>query len=166
MRVHINRIIGLLHVAAILKCPDLTRFKCPFGVSACWRVQVIRSPTMDTMRMITMTRRQISRLKTIQAVTEGNLKAVTAAAQLGLCRLQIDRMADRYRDDGPSGLVPMQRGLRHHQLPASAVDVALSIIRDRYPDSGPTLACENLRERHSISLASGASGSNCSPRRV
>ena len=102
MRVHINRIIGLLHVAAILKCPDLTRFKCPFGVSACWRVQVIRSPTMDTMRMITMTRRQISRLKTIQAVTEGNLKAVTAAAQLGLCRLQIDRMADRYRDDGPS----------------------------------------------------------------
>jgi len=38
-------------------------------------------------------------------------------------------------------------------LPASSVDLALSIIRDRYPDFGPTLACEKLRERHGISLA-------------
>jgi len=108
---------------------------------------------MDTMRMITMSLREISRLKTIQAVAEGNLRAVTAAAQLDLSRRQIDRLADRYRDDGPSGLVSKKRGLRHHQLPASAVDLALSIIRDRYPDFGPTLACEKLRERHGISLA-------------
>ena len=103
--------------------------------------------------MITMSLREISRLKTIQAVAEGNLRAVTAAAQLGLSRRQIDRLADRYRDDRPSGLVSKKRGLRHHQLPASAVDLALSIIRDRYPDFGPTLACEKLRERHGILLA-------------
>lgn len=45
---------------------------------------------MDTMRTITMTLRKISRLETIQAVAEGNLRAVTAAAQLGLSRRQID----------------------------------------------------------------------------
>jgi hypothetical protein len=108
---------------------------------------------MDTMRTIIMSLREISRLKTIQAVAEGNLRAVTAAAQLGLCRRQIDRLADRYRDDGPSGLVSKKRGLQHHQLPASAVDLALSIIRERYADFGPTLACEKLRERHGITLA-------------
>ena len=107
---------------------------------------------MDTMTMITMSLREISRLKTIQAVAQGNLRAVTAAAQLGLSRPQIDRLADRYRDDGPSGLVSKKRGLRHHQLPASGVDLALSIIRDRYPGFGPTLGCEKLRERHGISV--------------
>jgi hypothetical protein len=39
---------------------------------------------MDTMRMITMSLREINRLKTIQAVAEGNLKAVSAARQLAL----------------------------------------------------------------------------------
>jgi transposase len=108
---------------------------------------------MDTMRMITMSLREINRLKTIQAVAEGNLKAVSAACQLGLCRRQIDRLADRYRAEGPAGLASKKRGLRHHQLPASAIDLALSIIRDRYSDFGPTLACEKLRERHGIVLA-------------
>lgn len=41
---------------------------------------------MDTIRMITMSLREISRLKTIQAVAEGDLRAVTAAVQLGLDR--------------------------------------------------------------------------------
>ena len=86
---------------------------------------------MDTMRMITMSLREINRLKTIQAVAEGNLKAVSAACQLGLSRRQVDRLADRYRAEGPAGLASKKRGLRHHQLPASAVDLALSIIRDR-----------------------------------
>jgi hypothetical protein len=108
---------------------------------------------MDTKRMITMSLCEISRLKTIQAEAEGNLRAVIAAAQLGMSRRQIDRLADRYRYDGPSGLVSKKQGLRHHQLPASAVDLALSIIRDRYPDFGPTLACEKLRKRHGITLA-------------
>lgn len=31
--------------------------------------------------------------------------------------------------------------------------LALSIIRDRYADFGPTLACEKLRECHDITLA-------------
>jgi hypothetical protein len=105
---------------------------------------------MDTMRMITMSLREINRLKTIQAVAEGNLKAMSAARQLGLCRRQVDRLADQYRAEGPAGLASKKRGLRHHQLPASAVDLALSLIRDRYSDFGPTLACEKLRERHAL----------------
>jgi hypothetical protein len=51
-------------------------------------------------------------------------------------------------------LISRQRGQPgHRQLSDGISDVALSIIRDRYPDFGPTLACEKLRERHGISLA-------------
>jgi hypothetical protein len=52
-----------------------------------WCMLVLSSqsePTMDKMRMIAMSLCETSRLKTIQAVPEGNLRAVTAAAQLDL----------------------------------------------------------------------------------
>jgi hypothetical protein len=38
-------------------------------------------------------------------------------------------------------------------LDAVTADRALSIIRDRYADFGPTLACEKLYECHGIGLA-------------
>jgi hypothetical protein len=60
----------------------------------------------------------------------------------------------RYRIEGAAGLVSRQRGQpSHRQLASGVADMALAIIRDRYADFGPTLACEKLRERHGISLA-------------
>jgi transposase len=111
------------------------------------------SQPMTGMRMITMSIRELDRLKTIQAVVDGNLRAVTAAARLELSRRQIDRLVDRYRANGAAGLVSRKRGQRHHQLSSGVVSLALSIIRDRYPDFGPTLACEKLSEVHGIYLA-------------
>ena len=40
-----------------------------------------------------------------------------------------------------------------HQLAPGAAERALRIIRDRYADFGPTLACEKLRECHGLVLA-------------
>lgn len=57
---------------------------------------------MDTMRMITMSMREINRLKMIQAVAEGNLKVVSAACQHGSCRRQVDRLANQYRVAAPA----------------------------------------------------------------
>ena len=97
-----------------------------------------------------MSTREIDRLKTIQAIVAGNLRAVTAARQLGVSRRQVDRLLKRYRSDGAEGLVSRKRGQVHHRLAPDLVSMALSIIRDRYPDFGPTLACEKLREVHGI----------------
>ncbi|MDP9585227.1 UNVERIFIED_ORG: hypothetical protein J2791_004542, partial [Burkholderia contaminans] len=41
----------------------------------------------------------------------------------------------------------------NHQLPEDLAHRALSLIRERYADFGPTLACEKLRESHGIRLA-------------
>jgi transposase len=109
---------------------------------------------MARFASITMSMRDIDRLKVIQAIIDGNLKASTAANRLQLTKRQVNRLVERYRTDGATGLISRQRGQPgHRQLDAGMADIALSIIRDRYPDFGPTLACEKLRERHGITLA-------------
>ncbi len=99
-----------------------------------------------------MTMRELDRLKTIQAVVDGNLRAVTAAGRLQLTRRQVDRLVERLRVEGVAGLKSRKCGQRHHQLSPGLANQALAIIRDRYADFGPTLACEKLLERHGIVL--------------
>ena len=109
---------------------------------------------MARFASITMSMRDIDRLKTIQAIMDGNLKASTAAKRLQLTKRQVNRLVQRYRREGPAGLVSRQRGQPwHRQLDDGMADIALAIIRDRYADFGPTLACEKLREAHGIPLA-------------
>ncbi|RYE73479.1 MAG: ISNCY family transposase [Oxalobacteraceae bacterium] len=109
---------------------------------------------MARFASITMSMRDIDRLKVIQAIVDGNLTASIAANRLQLTKRQVNRLVLRYRADGPAGLISRQRGQPgHRQLADGIADIALAIIRDRYPDFGPTLACEKLRERHGIALA-------------
>jgi hypothetical protein len=109
---------------------------------------------MARTESITMSMREIDRLKVIQAVIDGNLKASTAARRLELTKRQVNRLVQRYRAAGAAGLVSRQRGQAgHRQLPSGVADLALTIVRERYPDFGPTLACEKLREVHGLVLA-------------
>jgi transposase len=104
--------------------------------------------------MITMTMREVDRLKTILAVSDGVLTALVAAQRLGLTKRQVNRLVTRYRLEGAAGLVSRQRGQPgHRQLAPGVATQALTLIRDHYADFGPTLACEKLRERHGITLA-------------
>lgn len=108
---------------------------------------------MANSGVITMSKREIDRLKTLQAVIDGNLRAATAAERLGLTKRQVNRLLQRYREHGASGLVNRQRSQRgHRQLAPGVAQMALNIIRERYADFGPTLACEKLREVHGIVL--------------
>lgn len=109
---------------------------------------------MATTGTITMSMREIDRLKIIQAIVDGNLKPIRAAERLQMTTRQVRRLVSRYRNEGAAGLVSKRRGQRsHRQLPPGMSSLALSIIRDRYADFGPTLACEKLRECHGITLA-------------
>jgi transposase len=109
---------------------------------------------MDHSGMITMSMREVDRLRAIQSVVDGRLMPWRAAERLGLSRRQIERLASRYRDEGARGLVSRRREhASNHQLPAGMADRALAIIRERYADFGPTLACEKLWECHGIRMA-------------
>jgi Helix-turn-helix domain len=109
---------------------------------------------MDHSGMITMSMREVDRLRAIQSVVDGRLMPWRAAERLGLSRRPIERLASRYRAEGARGLVSRRREhASNHQLPAGMADRALAIIRERYADFGPTLACEKLWECHGIRMA-------------
>lgn len=58
---------------------------------------------------ITTSMRELHRLKTIQALAEGQLTAGLAAARLELTRRQVNRLLQRFLAEGPQGLVPQMR---------------------------------------------------------
>jgi transposase len=109
---------------------------------------------MSKPETITMTMRELDRLKVIQSVADSGLTVWRAAEKLGLSRRQVDRLVLRYRQDGASGLLSRKRGRdSNRQLPPGLESRARGLIRDTYADFSPTLACEKLRERHGIDLA-------------
>ncbi|WP_175752793.1 helix-turn-helix domain-containing protein, partial [Burkholderia anthina] len=109
---------------------------------------------MAATERITMTMRELDRFKVIQDVADGKLKPWRAAERLELTTRQVRRLVARLREHGPAGLVSGHRSKPgNRRLDPGAADRALSIIRDRYADFGPTLTCEKLWECHGIRLA-------------
>jgi transposase len=109
---------------------------------------------MAATERITMTMRELDRFKVVQAVADDMLKPWRAAQRLGLTTRQIRRLVARLREDGPSGLISRRRSKpSNNRLDAATANRVLAIIRDRYADFGPTLACEKLVECHGIHLA-------------
>ena len=101
-----------------------------------------------------MTMRALDRMKVIQALVDGNLKPKLAAERLGLTVRQVRRLANRYREEGPTGLVSRRYGRpSNNRKVADISGLALSVIRERYADFGPTFACEKLRENHGLMLS-------------
>jgi hypothetical protein len=109
---------------------------------------------MNASGTITMSMTELDRLKVVQAVCERRLKPGQAAGRLSFSVRQVERLVQRYQAAGVAGLVSGKRGRPgNHQLPDGLARRALAVIRERYADFGPTLACEKLRECHGIGLS-------------
>ncbi len=103
---------------------------------------------------VTMSMRELDRLKVMQAVVAGELRAGLAAERLGLCARQVRRLAKRYRIEGPVGLTSRRRHKpSNRRIQEDLENQVARILRDQYADFGPTLAMEKLAERHQIVLA-------------
>jgi transposase len=109
---------------------------------------------MNGRGLITASMRELERVKVIEAVVEGRLRCFQAAQRLGLGERQISRLCRRYEACGPAGLVSGKRGKpSNRELPIDLRARAMALVRERYADFGPTLACEKLRECHGMALA-------------
>jgi hypothetical protein len=103
---------------------------------------------------VTLSMRELDRLKVIQAVVDAELRAGLAAERLGLCARQVRRLAQRYRLEGPVGLISRRRNRPgNRRIQEDLENQIARILREHYPDFGPTLAMEKLAERHQIALA-------------
>jgi hypothetical protein len=103
---------------------------------------------------VTMSMRELDRLKCIQGLIDGQLKQTAVAARLGLTTRQVRRLVRRYEQQGPIGLISRLRDRpSNRRLKSDAAEYAFGILRSTYADFGPTLAAEKLRERHGVDLA-------------
>lgn len=96
----------------------------------------------------------VNRLRILQDVIDRRLTTRLAASRLEISDRHCPRLLERYREHGPLSLVNRRRGQPgNRQLMPGLAERALRIIRERYADFGPTLACENLAEIHGLYLA-------------
>ena len=78
-----------------------------------------------------------------------------ACELLGLQRRQIFRLLAGLKRDGAASLISQRRGKPSNQPAAGAefATLALSLVRERYADFGPTLAAEKLAELHGCAIS-------------
>lgn len=98
--------------------------------------------------------RELERAKIIEACARGEMKATIAAERLQITTRQVRRLQKRLADGGRGAIISGRRGkASNNQLAPGVAKTALELVREHYADFGPTLACEQLRDRHAVILS-------------
>ena len=106
------------------------------------------------MAVVSMSKQEFGRLEVLLRVRSGGLRIADACELIGLQRRQVFRLLRGLKQDGATSLLSKRRGKpSNHRLPAEVRALALSIVRERYADFGPTLAAEKLAEHHGCSIS-------------
>jgi hypothetical protein len=106
------------------------------------------------MTVLSMSKQEFRRLDVLLRVQSGRLGVADACALVGLHRRQVFRLLRGVKQDGAASLFSKRRGKpSNHRLPPEVRRLALSIVRARYVDFGPTFAAEKLAELHGCSVS-------------
>jgi transposase len=101
-----------------------------------------------------MSERELNRVEVLAQVDDGQLTVDNAANLLNLTRRQVFRLLKRYRQDGASAIRHKARGKTpNNRIHHAKRDYALSLVKENYPDFGPTLAAEKLAEHHGFTVS-------------
>src|SRR5215469_7366797 len=101
-----------------------------------------------------MSKKEFDRLEVLLGVQSGRLRGADACELLRLKRRQVFRLLAGLKHGGAASLVSKRRGrLSNNRLPEAYRDLALSLVRERYADFGPTLAAEKLAEVHGCTIS-------------
>jgi len=92
-------------------------------------------------------------IKAIKTFLAGEISIGDLRVSLGLGRAQTYRQVNRYREFGPDGLQSKKKGRSNRAHSSDNRERIMAIVREHYPDFGPTLACEKLSEVHNIRFA-------------
>jgi molybdenum-dependent DNA-binding transcriptional regulator ModE len=99
------------------------------------------------MEILLMSGKERKRMVVLAEVKQGKLSVAGAGRLLGVCYRQAKRIWHRFKQAGDSGLVHRSRGKPGPRRKAAKLRVAvLARYVERYPDFGPTLAAEKLRQ--------------------
>lgn len=103
---------------------------------------------------LTMSNREIDKLKVIQNTIDGRFKQSEAAQILSITDRQVRRLCAKVRKEGNRGIIHGLKGQpSNHQMAAGRVEEAIGYVKSHYRDFGPTFANEKLWENHGIRIS-------------
>ena len=106
------------------------------------------------MNQVILSMKETERIAIMDNLIARLIKQKHAAKQLGISIRQVQRMVKRYKREGIKGLTHQSRGrVGNKAMPIEKKDKIILLIKEKYPDFGPTLAAENLFERDSIRVS-------------
>lgn len=103
------------------------------------------------MTVIQMSGQELTRLRIMIDLADGRLTVEAAAALMHLGRRQVFRLRRAFAADGPTGLISRKRGRpSNRQHGETFRRTVLALVRQHYPDFGPTFAAEKLASCHGL----------------
>ncbi len=106
------------------------------------------------MGWVIMSERELNRVEVLAQICDGRLTAANGANLLDLTVRQVYRLLKRYRLNGAAAIRHKSRGRApNNQIHAAKRDYALTVIKEQYPDFGPTLAAEMLEQHHGFKVS-------------
>ena len=105
------------------------------------------------METIRMSRKEINQIPIFEQLVKRTIKQREAAKILRLSTRQIKRKLRAYRQHGAASLAHLTRGKPgNHALEESFTRQVSCLVREHYPDFGPTFASEKLALCHGLSI--------------
>lgn len=106
------------------------------------------------MGLIAMSERDLQRIEILSKVVAGRMTVVSAAHVLDLSERQVRRLLERIRTGGAASIRHKAIGRPSNNRISDGVrHYALTLVRERYADFGPTLATEKLAERDGLRVS-------------
>ena len=103
------------------------------------------------MTVFQMSERELTRLCVLIDLSDRRLTVEAAARLMGVGRRQAYRLHRAFAAGGPVALVSRKRGRpSNHRHGETFRRTVLTLVREHYPDFGPTLAVEKLAARHGL----------------
>lgn len=97
---------------------------------------------------------EAERIPILDRLMKKEIKQRQAAKLLHLSVRQIRRLVKKYKREGAVSLIHTLRGKEsNRRIEESIINKAITIIREKYSDFGPTLAYEKLVENHNITFS-------------
>ncbi len=107
-----------------------------------------------TKEDLRMSEKEAQRLGIMKMLVKKDLTLGRASEELELSLKQTRRIFNRYLEEGTQGLISRKRGQPSgNKIAGKVKKKALKAIGAKYPDFGPTLAREKLREREEIQVS-------------
>lgn len=105
-------------------------------------------------KLVTMSKKELSRYTALQQVLEKRMKQVNAAEMLGISDRHFRRLLKAYKEQGAAGLLSKKRGKpSNRRLPEKLKAKTLKLMKIKYEGFGPTLGSEKLKEHEEITIS-------------